>query len=468
MTIMNEPSARKHGPDLPSDDDNQGNIPADPFTALNAAYGMLLTDKDFQVMGGNPRGKMMLHNAHLHGMGVMRGFRMRRAPGRKLQVDPGLAVDGRGHELLLKTSHCLDLEDLLDADNGSSATGDTRTVHAGVYACFEACMTDPVPTLVDPCDVTRRHDEYSRILETCRLELRPGPCPASTLQFPRVRMLLGLLPLTEGDPAVAEATKDARHARREVTAAEPANRARALRDQFRRMATLDTLGPPDDCGTGADGTTGQPCGECLDHFGLFPISDDDAVVLAGIEIEVRDSGGQTEILRLQISYDHRNTLLPSSVIQELTCGEAPALLHLPGSAIGEAPQVIGDKVAAGPDGRTLTIPVTKPLHRRSVQRRAVLVSTLGERGWVEEDTANVIYDDAEGPAIIAELVRSLPDDAIIRLVIKGTGPTPVYGSDPAVPLAGVSGRRTGPSHEGLDAVLTFPNIDQLRLKEAAS
>ncbi|KRE60001.1 hypothetical protein ASG92_22215 [Arthrobacter sp. Soil736] len=456
-----------HCPDLPSDDD-QGNIPADPFTALNAAYGMLLTAKDFQVMGGNPRGKMMLHNARLHGTGVLRGFRMRQAPGRKLQVDPGLAIDGRGHELLLKYSHCLDLEDLLDDHSGSSVTSETRTVHAGVYACFEACMTDPVPTLVDPCDVTRRHDEYSRILESCRIELRPGPCPAPTLQFPRVRMLLGLLPLAEGDSAIAEAARDAWHARREVAAAEPANRARALRDQFREMAALDTLSPGHDCGTGPDCTTGQHCGKCMDHFRLFPVSDDNAVVLAGIEIEVRDSGVQTEILNLRILYGHRNTLVPSSVIQELTCGEAPALLHLPGAVTGEAPQVIGDKVTASPDGRTLTIPVTKPLHRRSVQPRAVLVSTLGEHGWVEEDTANVIYDDAEGPAIIAELVRSLPDDAIIRLVIKGTGPTPVYGSDPAVPLAGVSGRRAGPSDDGRDAVLTFPNLDQLRLKEAAS
>ncbi|MFT3971739.1 MAG: hypothetical protein QM695_16045 [Micropruina sp.] len=46
---------------------------------------------------------------------------------------------------------------------------------------------------------------------------------------------------------------------------------------------------------------------------------------------------------------------------------------------------------------------------------------------------------------------------LVRVVVQGTGPTPVYGADPTVPLAGVVGDDPGTTGQGRDAVLTTTN-----------
>ena len=57
-------------------------LPVQPFTALRAAYGMLLGEDDFLVLMGNPRGKQMVHTSWLHGGGVIWGFGVGRDDGR--------------------------------------------------------------------------------------------------------------------------------------------------------------------------------------------------------------------------------------------------------------------------------------------------------------------------------------------------------------------------------------------------
>ena len=46
-------------------------LPVNPFLALRARFGMLLGEDDFLTLMGNGRGKLMLHNAWLHGSGVV-------------------------------------------------------------------------------------------------------------------------------------------------------------------------------------------------------------------------------------------------------------------------------------------------------------------------------------------------------------------------------------------------------------
>ena len=59
-------------------------LPADPFTDLAVQFGMLLGVADFDALAANPRGKMRLHNAWLHGQGVGLGL-----PGLGGQHEPG-------------------------------------------------------------------------------------------------------------------------------------------------------------------------------------------------------------------------------------------------------------------------------------------------------------------------------------------------------------------------------------------
>jgi hypothetical protein len=49
------------------------------------------------------------------------------------------------------------------------------------------------------------------------------------------------------------------------------------------------------------------------------------------------------------------------------------------------------------------------------------------------------------------------------MMIKGTGPTPAMGTEPAAPLAGVWGGPPADRHDGRDAVITL--TDALRERE---
>jgi hypothetical protein len=116
--------------------------------------------------------------------------------------------------------------------------------------------------------------------------------------------------------------------------------------------------------------------------------------------------------------------------------------------------VFADGVAWAEDELTVSIPVSAPLLPGSL-RHAVTLTSLSSRGWVEEDLAGIGYDP-ELPAIMVSLVDR-PTNELLRLRIKGTGTMPVYGADPAVPLAGVWGGPPGGPENGHDVLLTFAN-----------
>ena len=89
-------------------------------------------------------------------------------------------------------------------------------------------------------------------------------------------------------------------------------------------------------------------------------------------------------------------------------------------------------------------------------RRAVQITSLSQRGWVDEDIDAVRYE-ADPPAIVIELADR-PVNPLVRVIVRGTGPTPVYGEDPAVPLSGLWGEGPpGTAANGHDAVITSDN-----------
>lgn len=416
-------------------------LAVNPFLTLRVAYGMLLGEDDFRTMMGNPRGKHMLHGAWLHGSGVAWGYGVSVAGERVLKVAPGLAVDGFGRELLLETTWSTDIRDwLVEQELTQEADGcSTRTLHACLVVRFGCCPTAPVPTLADPCDVTRKHDDFSRVAETAEIALLPQKCPCPPRPYHRVRVLLGLDEVGEKDPAGEEALE----AVELVAHTRPDDRARELLCQFHRLAALD----------GVDLHPATEPGDAFPTF--FPMTEDHAaVVLARVEIDIREDNGCTEITGVRPDGSCRTALLPTATIQDLVCGLAPGLIGPESDRDAGGPRVIPESLQWTEDGRVLTFAVTAPLNAGSL-RRAVRLTSLSERGWVDEDIDAVRYDPAV-PAVLVEMADR-PINELVRLIVSGTGPTPVFGANPPVPLAGVVGGASGTKNDGHDAVLTFPN-----------
>jgi hypothetical protein len=433
--------------DAPAPAEPMADLPVNPFVALRAAYGMLLGEDDFRTMMGNPRGKQMLHAGWLHGAGVVWGFGVTVNGLNELEVRPGLAVDELGRDLPSETTVKLDVRSLWK--DVAPLTDGRRTVHACLLVRFGSCLTTAVPTLADPCDVTRKHDDFSRVLERARVELRPEPCQAQQRPYHRVRVLLGLDPVGEKDAAGRAALA----ARERVADCPARDQPAALLRELRNLAAWD----------GADR---KPAADRDGHPTQFPVSDNDplddkdatAVVLACVDIEVRDVDGRTEICEPPtVDTSARTTLLPTATIQELVCGLGPMLRPPDEDADAGGPRVDTDRAHIADDGSQIVVPVDAELHPGSV-RRAVVVTSLSTRGWIDEDIDTVRYDPSHadyGPAIVVEMADR-PANEMVRVLVRGTGPTPAFGADPPAPLAGVvGGPACGP--EGRDAVVTLRN-----------
>ena len=382
---------------------------------------MLLGDDDFRTLMGNPRGKQMLHSAWLHRPGVLWGYDVCVEGVFTLKVAPGLAIDPLGRELITEASECLNVRDwLARQDQGydnDTAKCRTRTVKACLVATFDCCQTNPVPTLADPCDTTRKHDDYSRVVERARIELRLGSCPVVVQPYHRVRVLLGL------DEAVGPAGDEALAARRRVARTQPDRRVAALLRQFRALAARDVAGL-------------HPAREQGDAYSPWFPSDDVAVVLARIEIDIRDTDGSGEIDQVRSDVTARTVLLPTSTIQELTCGLAAGVISPESAADAGGPRVTSARWAD--DGRVLEIHVDTELEQASL-RRAIQITSLSPRGWVDEgdNIDSVLYVPGDGgdPKIVIEMADR-PIHEVVRVIVRGTGPFPVLGADPPVPLAG--------------------------------
>jgi hypothetical protein len=418
--------------------DPRSSLPLHPWTALRAATGMLLGADDFEVLMGNPRGKHMLHNTWLHGRGVVWGLGVRRSGEWDLEVSRGLAVDGWGRELRLDAPRCLSSRELLEADH--DPTCGTREVELCVVLRFDACLDAEVPALVDPCDVTRESTDYSRVVERARLELVRGRPSSPPPPYHRVRVLLGLDDVGEDD----EAGEHASRCRDEVAAAPAARRARELLRHFRCLAALDAADwrPAD-----------EDCAPAL-----FPVAEESAgVLLACLRLTVRDESGCPEIVEVRLDDCHRPTVLPTTVVQDLVCALAPGLIGTSEQSTGEGPQVIPPvHWSRDSEGRHVVhLRVTEDLVPGSV-RRAVRISSLGESEWVAEDLMGPPRYDPKTRSIVVTMADR-PVNPIVRFLVRGTGPTPVYGADPVAPLAGVLGEDPGTGQQGRDAVITERN-----------
>jgi hypothetical protein len=416
-------------------------LPVNPFQALRVTFGMLLGEDDFRVLMGNPRGKQMLHSSWLHGSGVVWGLEVAR-DGDQLVVGPGLAVSGLGEELHLDVRCCLPLQEWAEKwqerypPTKEEAAAGRREITGWVVAEFSGCLDRPMPALADPCDVTRKHDDFSRVVESVAIVVRPDR-PRRPHPYRRVRMLLGLEQITAD-----EAGSDVSDAIRAVTAARSADRAAELLGRFRVLAAHDA-------------TEWRPLTEEQElPPGLFPVTGPEAgVVLAKLTAEITERNGCVGFGEVVPDPDVRSVLLPTSTIQELTAGLAPGLLGAQSGNDADGPRLKTGTVHWTRGNSRVSFCVTRPIAEGS-QESGIRVTSLSPdgRGWAPSHIDSVTLHD-DGERVVVDLDNA-PAYRWARVLIQGTGPTPLFGRDPWVPFAGIEGGPSGTATDGHDAVHT--------------
>jgi hypothetical protein len=455
-------------------------LPATPFYAPRYHFGMLLGVDDFESEQAYHRGKMRLHNAWLHGEGVVWGMLVE-APldegggaglSGELRVQPGLALDDAGRELYLAGPVCVSVPAwyLLHKDDPevkaavTVADDGTVTLEAHVVARFRACLARQVPAISEPCVGSGGDTAFSRAQETAELLLVPGPAPARVLPYHRLRLLFSLEPpRTEEDgTTVLAADAEVVQARDQILALPAVQQPAAYLDAFRRFAALDEI------------DRGPAVTEDGDRL-LFPAPDDDVVVLAavhGITLEpAQEPGGEEAFTLIDVAIDNtiRAAHVATATIQELLCGPLFALAAAAAEgAEGEAPPPPPED-AGGPrvvpasvkleGGETVTFTVDKPLSKASVAREAFAIWAYDNRdGWREVEIARDPVVDKSGKRVRVELKPDFGGN-LVREIAHGSGPAPLLGTS-LIPLAGVVGGPPGGATDGNDAVLMIKRSEQ--------
>ncbi len=442
--------------------DCDSTLPVDPFTALKPHFGMLLGVQDFQTIDAYHRGKQWLHSGWLHRDGTVWGLKISLdVEHDEIRVAPGLAVDALGRELYLPKPVCLNVpawverhrddEEFRDIFEEVGETAVRFSVHAVIR--FRACPARQVPALMEPCEGGAATTAYSRLLETVEVRLRPGLAPAvggagRERPYHRLRLLFALDAPIEEEGAVTADDQLVIDERERIQGLPAGEQPAEYLLAFRRFAALDEMDlHPAAAGEG-------------EFVSLFPALEPAPLVLADLtDLTVDGQKLQSGSVDNQV----RDVHVATATIQELLCGP---LFGLPDSG-GGGSFVASSRAAAdagGPrieqrsvasDGKTLdfSLSVGELLKRSVKEEQSVFVSSYGvNSGWRRETIADIRF---AGDTVKISLKRKEALRAeLLRLVVKGTGPTPVLGVN-RVPLAGAAGGPPGTAHQGNDFVFVL-------------
>jgi hypothetical protein len=386
-------------------------------------YGMLLGVDDFETEQGFHVGKMRLHNAWLHGAGVVWGFDVViDEEHAEIRVLPGLALDGAGRELRLDAPACVSIpawakENLVDEGEELPAE---QTLKLRVEARHHACQTRAVPALATPCEGGGSDTACSRSVETIALTLVEKTAARATPGNRWVRILLGL----RAPDAASADDKHAAKLREKVLAADPDKRAAAALDAFHELAALDA-------------TALRPAAHGLDEpASNSPAAEDEPIVLANItELTLSRTADGWAVSGGKLDLAVRPAHVPTSTIQELTLAALLCCGADDDGGGGAAPPA-GDPGAilefTSVDDKKLTLKASADLEPRTVRREAFSVNALGVKDWEEVGIAKATYRKTT-KTIVLELndAPALP----WRLVAACAGPTPLLAADLS-PLCG--------------------------------
>ena len=414
-------------------------LAADPFSSLAVHYGMLLGVSDFQVLMANPRGKLRLHQAWLHGPGVVWGYPVSVKPdSAELVVGPGLAVDGLGREVALSGDYCLDVAAWLAArqeEVDPVTEGDSQIFNAQLVLRHRACLASPVPAMSTTCSGGESETAFSRVLETAELELRPygndengSPDPPADTRGEEFAALRALV--RAGDTGTPPVPGDWLQAFRSIAAAVTAG-----------------LAPPAIPG-------GVPASS---H--LFPVDEPGEVLLAdlpGLRVVATAAGPRLEapVIDLSVRRAHVPTWVVEELLAELLIGHAGP---------GPAPDAGGPRVLAiERTDQHVTITLTGPVVEGAIADAFELRSfdaSAADPAWSAPIDVSATRTFAAGPppTITFDLPAAPTADVSYRLLLRGTGPAPLAGlvANRPVPLAGRAGGPAGSAAQGHDVAVMF-------------
>ena len=423
-------------------------LPADPFTDLAVQFGMLLGVADFDALAANPRGKMRLHNAWLHGQGVSWGYPVSAdSTSRELRIGPGLAFDAVGRELYLSVMSCLDLGAWFDTTSADQSAGLTVTTNedgsvsfdAYVVVRFTACLAQPVPAMASPCDGSASDTAYSRVNETVELLLLPNQAPPRQVTFPELRGLLGV-------PAAGQPDQTVQAALAAIAALPADQRAQGWLDQLRTiLATeIEGMAPP--------GFTSGQAGSSL----LFPVDEPADVVLAqltGITLTPAAGGTRTASVTT-IDTSVRWSHVPTATIVELLAAIGAA--SQPGGMVTDAGGPRIDPSTAAWDGDSVVVSTSGTFLAGTLLAGTSVTSmdpAESTSGWTQLSYTSSF--DQENGRLAFALTPPPASGLWIRVLVRGTGPSPVMGppgpaGGPPMAFAGAVGGPASGAAQGAD------------------
>lgn len=399
-----------------------------PYSALSYHFGMLLGVDDFETEQAYHRAKHRLHNAWLHREGVIWGFGVSiNEDSGEVRVGPGLALDAAGHELHLEAEACLNVgkwfeKNQNDPNLEAETTDDeTKILKAHVVIRFKACLTRQVPAFMEPCNNAGTGTAYSRVFETIEILMLPGPAPVKTPPCHLLRLLFGLeAAQTDADGNVMPDDQDVFDALTAIQGLGEADRPAALMKAFHRFAALDEIN--------LKPAKSEDDARTL----LFPGRDDEVVVLAELtDLVLKKDNGGWVLTGGAVDNSVRPSHVATTTIQDLLCG--PAFGTLASSAADTGPRVDRDSIMFLTD-KSIQFSVDKELQNSSVQTAAFSVSTFdAAQGWQVIKVNEAKYSGDEAKTVDLSLDGTL--SGLVRLIVFGTGPTPLLGTDLA-PLEG--------------------------------
>jgi len=459
-------------------------LPLSPFNSLRYHFGMLLGVDDFETEQAYHRAKMRLHNAWLHREGVVWGFGVEvKADRGEIRVKAGLALDAAGHELYLQDDHCINVGEWFEKhreDSGFNLDRDGFDVH--VVICFRACLNRQVPALMEPCSNGGSSTAYSRVSETVKIDLLPGRAPERVYPYHRLRLMFGLVEPTTLDKArldellSGERTVGEFALRREASTGDAATEtvtevvANATEDQelleavrrdqavLEKMEAIEALPVADQAAArlkafhefaALDEIDMRPAtSEDGARTLLFPGREDDCLVLADItELKLTTNDNRTVLSGGIVDTSVRPSHVATTTIQDLLCGR---LLTQPKPDVPDTGPRIDPASVTLLTPKAIMFRVDKDLLDASIKPAGFSVTWLDpEQGWQRANIGNAQYGGFETQTVVLDLDRAV--SGRLRLIVFGSGPTPVLGAD-LVPLAGVIGGPPGLPHEGHDFV----------------
>ena len=169
---------------------------------LNYFTGQFLTERDFRDEQTYLRGKQLQHNRYLHGWGTVCGLKVTEHPNpacrdRLLMLEPGLALDCCGREIVVQDCVYVDLIEALagepphEPEPGDEDDEIPTASNLLISLCYQECKTEFVPALYSDCGCDQTGYGANRVREGFDIVVTPVdqlPPPGPSAETVGVRL----------------------------------------------------------------------------------------------------------------------------------------------------------------------------------------------------------------------------------------------------------------------------------------